>query len=1046
MLRLTELFMNNRHLVSITILVVFVGGFLLLSSNPREGFPNIDTNKVSIVSLYPGASPEDVEINVTLPIEEKLREVQGIEEITSISIENYSQIMIQIDQNLSGSRKQDVVDDIKRAVDRISDFPAEMTDRPEIREIKISDLPVVEVALSAADPVRLRDIAWNLERKIERLPGVSAVEKVGYFKKEVHVEIDPWRLSAQYLSLPEVIQAIRNRDVRASAGTLESRQGLQNVVILNKFRNPLEVGRVILRSNFEEKQVFLAQVAGIRETVKNERLQIRNNGNPGLSLVIKKKHDADIIDTIAGVRRLMERETPAGVTWTLINDQSSMTRSRINLLLGNGLSGLLIVIALLLLFLNRQVAFWTAFGIPFSFFATFLFLPLFGITINAVSLGGLIVVLGMVVDDAIVVGERVSRYREEGLPAGEAARRGVREMAGPVTAAALTTICSYSTIFFLGGLQGKFAVAIPIVVILTLLLSLAECLFILPAHLAHSRIRPRQKARWLLRLEEGYRRLLVRALRFRYPLVIFFLLFLVFTARFTMSRLRFELFPQSAVDTFYIKVEGPRDQDLRQTLRQVMAVEKVAQRLPRTELDSLSARVGHMDLSPEKNTGDSENRGIIAVFLQPDTIRKRSADQIIDALRPQLPRMPGVKVTFEKKKFGPVAGRPVQAVITGGSWQDRVAAEQRVLAFLQGLEKHGLLDRESDRKRGKDELVVVLDHTRMAAYGVNVSDVAHCLRIAFDGHIASSIRTEREEIDYRVILSPAGRQRFDVIGEIGIPNNQGRLIPLKHCISYRKQSADQEIRHHDGERSITVTADVDAGRLTALAVASLLRDELKARPLPGGVTVRMVGEVVESNRTMHNTLTAIFFAVFLIFAILAVMLKSWGQPLIIMSVIPFGAIGILWAVFLHGLNLSLFVLLGLVSLSGIVVNDSIVMVDTLNSVLRNGTSRTKKELSEEVAAQAMTRLRPILLTTLTTVAGLFPMAYGLGGYDFVLSPMALAVGWGLLFATLITLFLIPSLYLFLKDLEGLRKRVFSRQPGDAVQRGSNRSPTAAGNP
>ena len=461
-------------------------------------------------------------------------------------------------------------------------------------------------------------------------------------------------------------------------------------------------------------------------------------------------------------------------------------------------------------------------------------------------------------------------------------------------------------------------------------------------------------------------------------------------------------------------MEGPRGQALGKTLRQIKTVEQAVASLPKNDLASFSSRVGHMEPLPEKNMGEHENQGIISVYLTPESIRKRTADRIIAELRKKIPKMAKVNCYFEINKVGPVTGRPVRILISGGTRKKREQAEKRVLAFLRRLVPRGVLDPESDRKKGKDELVVRPLHSRLAAYGLSVRDVSRCLRLALEGAVATSVRNVREETDFRILLNRQGRSRIDIIRNLGVRNVLGRIIPLKNVIRFLYRNSVQKVRHHNGQRSITISAGLNAGKMSVFEVARLLRKNvLKRKQLPGDPEIRMIGEVVESKRTMRDTTVAFVFAVFMIFSILAVMLKSWTQPIIIMSVIPFGAIGVLWVVYFQGLNISMYVLLGIVSLSGIVVNDSIVMVDTLNAAA-DGKNR---KLIPALVESAATRFRPVLLTTLTTVAGLFPMAYGLGGYDTVISPMGLAVGWGLIFATLITLFLIPAMYLIRRDIK-----------------------------
>ena len=644
-----------------------------------------------------------------------------------------------------------------------------------------------------------------------------------------------------------------------------------------------------------------------------------------------------------------------------------------------------------------------------------MFFPQLDLTINNVTLAGLIIILGMIVDDAIIIAERTAFYQEGGDSGRTAALRAVKEMAGPVTAAVLTTIAAFSPIFFLGGKPGKFAWNLPMVVIIALLLSLFECFFILPNHLAHGKLKKVRKAAWIQSLENAYGRILRTVLRFRFVFlggIIIVLLTLAIISRFT---LHFQLFPQSGAREFYIKIEGPRDQPLADTERQIIDLESLVRKLPKTELMSYTSRVGHHSSSSSKNFGDHENWGIITVFLTSYSRRERRARQIVRQLQTRARRFSwsaDVQLLFEVQQVGPAGGKPVTVHLTSDNLDQLVAAEKKLIGFLDTMAPLGIRDIDSDRKPGKNELVVRMNHAKMAAYGISTRDIAQALRIAFDGSIVSSIQLPEGEINYRLIFNEQSRRRQKTISLIRVRNKQGRLVPINQFISFVERRSDLSIYHHNSRRSVTVTADVNPQQITAVDAAGYIRRHLlRSWDRPDGLQVEIAGEAKESRQVMGEMRFAIIAAFLLIFAVVSVMLKSLKQGLVILSVIPFSLIGVFFALLTHGMNISMFVLLSLCSLIGIVVNDSIVMVNTLNTRLQ-GIRRlsTHAELIGLIGETAQTRLRPILLTTLTTLGGLVPMAYGLGGYDKMLGPMALSLAWGLFFATSITLLLIPSLY------------------------------------
>jgi len=1008
-------FIDNSLLVNLLIIFLIVAGVLSLRSLPRERFPNVDMNRVVIVTRYPGASTEDVELNVTAKLEEALREVDGISEMRSVSIENSSSITLDLDESRDRAEIRRVIDDIQDAVDGVTDLPGEIDTRPEVTEIKTSDFPIIEIALSSGDREVLRRYANRLEAKLERIPLVSGVDKVGYFDREVYIEVDPRRINQAYVSLPEIIASIRKRNLRSSSGTLKSYSGLKNIVVLEKFDKPLDVCDVILRSNFDYNRIRLREVASVRLREKDEKLIVRNNGKQGISLVLRKKANADILRTIAAAKQTVRRYRDADISVTYVNDRSKMTRTRLNLLYSNGAAGLVLVLLFLVIFLNRRTALWTAFGIPFAFLASFVFFPYLDLTINNVTLAGLIIILGMIVDDAIIIAERTAFYQEQGVPGRTAALRAVKEMAAPVTAAVLTTIAAFFPIFFLGGKPGKFSGNLPTVVIIALLLSLFECFFILPNHLAHGKLKGVAKAKWVQALERGYGAVLRRVLRLRWVFLGGIVAILIPLGVVGARRLHFQLFPQSGASEFYIKIEGPRDQSLTQTRKQITELEALVEKLPASELMSYTSRAGHHSTSSRKNFGDHENWGIITVFLASYSKRERRARQIVRELRQKargLTWSNRVNVMFEVQQVGPSGGKPVTVHLTSNDTSLLVNAERKLIGFLKTMEPLGLSNIDSDRKPGKNELVVRMNHRKMAAYGISTQDISQALRIAFDGSIVSSIQLPQEELDYRLIFDETSRRRQQTIGLIRVRNKQGRLVPISQFISFVERRSDLAVYHHNSRRSITVTAELDPERLTAMEAARHIRTRLLEKwKRPEGLHVEIAGESEDSKQVMGEMRFAIIIAFLLIFSIVSVMLKSLKQGLIIMAVIPFSLIGVLVALLSHRMNISMFVLLSLCSLIGIVVNDSIVMVNTLNTCLREAGRFTGLDgLAGAIGEAAQTRLRPILLTTLTTLGGLFPMAYGIGGYDKMLAPMALSLGWGLLFATGITLLLVPTLY------------------------------------
>ncbi len=1005
MLRLVKYFLNSKIAVNVFVIGLFFLGLVSLKNIPREGMPGIELNQVQITTVYPGAAPEDVELNVTLPLEEAISEVAGIDYMESVSADNMSSIFIQLDESYSKKEMADTILDIRKAVETVSDLPVEVKDTPLVKEIKTSDVPIIEIALSHPDHEILRNKARKLELALEKISPVSGVDKIGYFDKEIHIEANPAALNAAYFSLHEVAESIRKRNIRSTAGTMESYRGLKNIIILNKFKDPLEVENVILRSNFEQKRVRLHQVASVKLTEEDHKIKIRNNGEAGISLVVKKKSDADIIKTITKVKAVTAGILGDKFSYSYVNDQSKTTRMRLGLLFNNAITGFVIVLILLFLFLDKMAAFWTAFGIPFCFIAAFTAFPILDITFSSIALAGLIVVLGIVVDDAIVMSDKIIFHRERGIEPKEAALTAVKDLIIPITLSTLTTVIAYLTLMSLGGRPGKFVIAIPVIVITILTVSLIESFFFLPHHIASGKNTAKKaKPVWMLKMEKVYRESLVIVLKNKILFLCFSILLLAASLLSAKFFLKFKMFPQSAIETFYIKVEGPNNYSLGETENIVKDIEKIISKLPDGELESFTSRIGHHSISKTKNYGDHENWAIINVFLTPDISRNRTAAQIIRSIRKKYTPPEGTRIFYDTKKVGPIQDKAITVHLSSNNGKNLNKAVRFVSGILKDMKKLGVADIDNSRKPGKEELVVDLDQNKLASLGISTEEVAQILRIAYEGYVVTDIQTLEEKIEYRLLLDPESRKHEQVLKNISVKNKAGYLVALDNFISFKTRSSDLEILHRNGVRSVTLSASLRKAKISALEAAGIIKDRIGiAEVIPEDVVVEIAGEALKTRLILKDMKTAALVAVAGIFLILALFLNSWKNAFIIIAVVPFSIIGIIAALFIHGQPISMFVMLAAVGLSGVVVNDSIVMADTLAS--------SPGIAIDSIAGLASQRLRPILLTTLTTLGGLLPMAYGLGGYEKMISPMSLAFSWGLLFSTMITLYLIPLLFM-----------------------------------
>ena len=1021
-------FLQRSLLVKLLVLSVFLFGINRMLNIQKEGFPAVDLNMITVNTAYPGASAEDVELNVTTQLEEQIREVDGLYEVTSTSRENFSSITIKADEDAGYKELAVIVNDIKQAVDQTQDLPLDLEELPIVDVLSTSDTPVISINLFGEHD-KLRSILPQLEREIESLPGVSGVDKIGYFDREVHIEIDPGKAKDMRISLSDVLMAIQSRNLRTTGGTLESYLNEQTVVSLNKFNNPKEVEDVILRANISGQVVRIKDIATVTLREKDENFIVRNDGKPGMNLVVRKKKNADIIKTIDGVKAFMlEQPQIQGVGYSYSNDQSARTRLRLQVLGGNALLGFALVIIILMLALNRQAAFWTAMSVPFSLLGSFILFPYFGITISAISLAGFVLVLGLLVDDAIVVAEKITYHREKGLTALDAAMKGTSEMWRPVGVASITTVLAFSPMFSIGGMPGKFAWAIPAVVIVALLVSLFESFFILPHHLAAGSLaKGKGKAGWILKLEDRYEKLLENLLHWRY-LVLFILVMVLASSIFLVkTSMKFQIFPQEGVETFYIKLEMQRGASLEATEGRLQELEQHIKSLPASELESFATRVGTLSTSPSKNRGDHSHWGIISVFLTGEALRTRSADEIIAELRESILPIQNEILIFEKKRVGPAIGKPAEIRISSNDDSLRETTANELIFFLKNLP--GVLDVESDNKPGKDQLIVNIDHLKLAEVGLMVKDVADALRVTYDGMLVSSTTSVDETIEYRVIVGPEYRNSEDMLFKIPVKNNRGQVMNLTDVLTLTHGRGPLEFQHVNGVRTETISADINPLVSSTSAVQKQVADHFKEIwAKQSGMKVSFAGEAREQKKIFGGFLVAGIVALVSIYLIVALLLNSLGQSFIVMATIPFAIVGVIWSFYAHGMSLSFFSTMGTLGLIGVVVNDTIIMVTEVNRKLLE---HSNKNLVRTIVSGAKDRLRPVLLTTLTTVAGLLPTAYGLGGKDGLIMPLTMAMAYGLLFATLITLILTPALLTIGHDIAHLLGRGSEHKRGRA---------------
>jgi multidrug efflux pump subunit AcrB len=994
-----EFLVRQKKLALVFTISVIALGLLSLNNIQRDQFPVVDFEVMSIVTAYPGASPEDVEQNITNTVEDELNNISGIEKFTSTSRAGVSSVVVTLSQDVGDIAE--LKQEIRNAVNRIKSLPEEVVDLPRVKDHKTSSKSIIKISIGSdqLNYAKLRSVVDSIANSIELIDGVSEVSKQGYLDKEIQIRINPEKLYQYELSLPQVMSAITQRNQRYTVGSNHHQQQEKTIVVLSKFDAADDVSDVIVKSTFEGLVVRLKDIATIESGNVEEKSIVRVNGKKGFILRIKKQAQADVITTVDLVKDHMDKmvnKYDRKIDIFYSSDMSKYVRNRLDIVTNNGLIGLLLVLVVLGAFLSFKTAFWVAVSLPVSLLGTVALLGITGETINLVSLAAMILVLGIVVDDSIIVAESIHHYKQTGENKFKSAVHGFKRVIMPVVTTILTTILAFSSMFLMGGTMGKFIYVIPLVVIFALTLSFLEVSLALPAHLAGS-TEKQKKHNWFEYFEEKFDKFLTKVLKIRYWVVAIFSIILVISLYFASTQMKFALFPSVGVDTINARMTMPVGSSLANTEAKATQVEALITRIVGDELISVTTDVGKYFTHKAKLT----------IELVPSSQRDTDSKIILSALKTQVSTIKGVeKLKFSVHRPGPPQGEDIEInLISQDKSANKRAANKlnKILSDLAGVDN---INRDDDP--GKDRIEVKLDFEKMARLNIDFSTVNRYLRAAFTGIDVTNIREGQNDVNFRLYLG--NTQQSEVfINSLKVVNRSGRVIPLSNFSSIREIIGEPDFNHYNGLRSIMLSASIDdeitsTGEVMKEALLQLNLDE----KFP---SVRAISEggAKETMKSMASFKQAFVMAIFGIFLLLVLLFNSYTQPLLILSAIPFSVIGVIWAFFLHGETLSFFAILGVLALVGVIVNDSLVLVSHLN-YLKDKTLE-KLTVHQWVVKGAKDRLRAVVLTSLTTLAGIIPLAYGIGGTDYILQPMALALGYGLLFGTLMTLVLLPCLYL-----------------------------------
>jgi multidrug efflux pump subunit AcrB len=1023
-----------KHSVAANLAMIFclIGGFLALGQMRQEVFPEFEVDVVNVSVTYPGASPEEIESGILLVIEDVVGQLDGVDDVSSTAKEGVGTVSVYGSFDIDSQR---LAQDVQKGVDRISTFPKD-ADKPQISIINKQQTVVSVVIFGQAKDRVLHELAEQFRDRLLQDPDISHVELAGVKPLEISIEVPQENLRRYGLSLGDIAEKLTNANVDLPAGSIKTNSS--EILIRTKERRDFghQYSQLPVITTGDGSILPLGDIAKITDGYDQSDYYATYNGKPAVLIDIASNQAQTPLHISSLVNDYVSRfasELPEGVAVEVRRDASTEYGQRIGLLVSNSILGLILVFMLLSLFLELRLAFWVMMGIPISFLGSFLILQGLGVSLNMISLFAFIIVLGIVVDDAIVVGENIYRYRQQGFSPMQAAIEGAKEIALPVTYSILTNIATFVPLLFIPGFIGKIFVVIPVVVITVFMVSLLESLFILPNHLAQIDLEPKQGLLGLIHLCQqrfsqaftswvrcSYSPFLTLILRYRYLTTVIALCMLIATLSYAVSgRMGMTLFPKTEADFAQVSVTMPFGTPMAQTeivvRKLVEAAQRAAAKIP--EGDKLLSGL-FAELGTDHNRAMGSHLALIRAYLAPPELRNKilGTDGFVNLWREETDAIPGLEsILFESDAGGPGSDTAITVELNHRDIKVlQIAGEELAAALAAYPMVHDVNDGFSS---GKEQLdLKVLPEGK--SLGFTAQTIARQIRDAYYGAEVIRQQRGRNELKVMVRLPKDERMTEQNLDNLILWTPSGREVPLDDVVEIQRGRAYTEINRRNGRRIIQVKADVSpkskAGEIiNDLVVTELPRLQMKYP----GLRYSFEGSQADMRESLSSLKMGFVFAVLVVYALLALPFHSYLLPLVVIFSIPFGVIGAIFGHLMMGFDLSILSTLGIVALSGIAVNDALVLIEYATQLRLNQACSALKAIKKA----CLQRFRPVILTTVTTFCGLMPMIFESSRQARMLVPMAISIGFGILFATLITLLLIPALYLIVEDVKNLLK-------------------------
>ncbi len=1025
MRKLINYFIKFGVAVNIVIMAFVIFGIIGIMNMKSSFFPLQDSRVININIAYPGSAPEEIEEGIILKIEDNLKGLEGIDRVTSVARESGGSITVEIER---GENIDAMLTEVKNAVDRVPTFPGGMEPLVVSKQEFIRETINFAVSGENVPLANLKQISQQIENDLRLLDGVSQISISGFPEEEIEIAVSQNDLLGYNLTFEEVAQAVRNSNILSTGGTIKTDAEDYLIRANNRAYYADALNDIVLKSSSTGEIVRLGEIATVKDQFSETPNALYFNGNVAVNIGVSNTSSEDLLATAEKINEYVEtfNQKNSNVQLNVVNDQSITLNQRTQLLVENGIMGMLLVLFFLSLFLNIRLAFWVAFGLPIAFLGMFIFAGSLGVTINVLSLFGMIIVIGILVDDGIVISENIFQHSEMGKSPIRAAMDGTMEVVPPILSAIITTVLAFSTFLFLDSRIGEFFGEVSTVVILTLVISLIEALIILPAHIAHSKAlrRPEPNGQPKKGLAKFFAKMKVinkygdRAmaymrdkiysptLKFVLNQQVLSLCILIVVLVLTIGAIggnwiRVTLFPSIASDRVSIDLLMPEGVNPARTDSIISMVEAAAWRV-NEEYTEKQTRNKQVVENIIKRVGPGNNKASLQVNLLPGEERDFGSPEITNAIRDEVGPVFGVEnLTFGSG--GNFGGSPVSVSLLGNNLTELEAAKEEL---KENFENNSLLKDVTDNDpQGIKEINVQLKDNAYAL-GLDLGEVMRQIRNGFFGAQAQRFQRGQDEIRVWVRYDLENRSSINDLDELRLVTPSGERVPFDEIADYEIVRGTESISHLDGMREIRVSADMEDPNGSSTEIL----EDIKANVMPPilekypSISVSYEGQNREASKLSSSAAAVIPVILFLIYATIAFTFRSYSQPLLLMIMIPFSIIGVAWGHWLHDFPINVLSALGIIALVGIMVNDGLVLIGKYNSFLREGMD-FKKALFEA----GKSRFRAIFLTSLTTIAGLAPLLLEKSRQAQFLKPMAISISYGIAIATILTLLLLPLL-------------------------------------